>query len=61
MLNISWTNKPSYGGTKYWALVMDDCTGFLWSYFLKEKDELSPNIIALIKHLKTFNINVKCI
>ena len=33
-------------------LVMDDCTGFIWSYFLKHKSQVKDNMVKLIKHLK---------
>ena len=35
-IDSSWSNTPTYGGTRYWLLVMDDYTGFLWTYFLKK-------------------------
>ena len=60
-INLSWTNKPSYGGSKFWLLVMDDCTDFLWSYFLKEKSDLAKTIMNLLLDLKQKGIIVKYI
>ena len=45
-LDLSWTRQPSYGGSRYWLLIMDDFTGYVWTYFLKEK--------SAQKRLKTF-------
>ena len=43
-------------------LVVDDCTDYAWSFFLKQKIETKDIIIALIKELKqAYDINVKTI
>ena len=49
----------SCGGNKFWLQVMDDATGNLWSIFMKKKSQLSNEMTALIKHLRTNDINVK--
>lgn len=36
---------------KFWLLLVDDATGFKFSYFLKRKSEIAGKVIALIKHL----------
>ena len=38
----------SFGGAKFWAIIMDDFTSNC-SYFLIRKDELADKLINLIK------------
>ena len=52
MFDISSIKTRSIGGAKYWLLVVDDATGFTWSYFLKKKSEVPETMVKLIKHLK---------
>ena len=40
MIDISLVKTISYGGAKFWLLIMDDATGRIWSYFLKKKSEI---------------------
>ena len=61
-LDISSPTAKSLGGKQHWLLVMDDCTGYLWSYFLKEKSDLQDEVLGLIKDLKTkYGFKVKII
>ena len=48
-MDISSIKHKSAGGAKFWALFMDDCSGFLISKFLKEKSELAGSGSKLIK------------
>ncbi len=49
-------------GKQHWLLVMDDCTYYCWSYFLKEKIDLKSHVIEPIKELYTkYNCKVKYI
>ena len=60
LFDISSIKTTSYGGAKFWLLVMDDKTGKTWSYFLKAKSELKNKLISLIRHLKMkYGIEVK--
>jgi hypothetical protein len=34
-IDISSIKNASYGGSKFWALVVDDYTDYCWSIFLK--------------------------
>jgi hypothetical protein len=34
-IDISLINEISLGGAKSWALVVDDCSDYFWSFFLK--------------------------
>lgn len=58
--DVSSIRARSYGGSKYWLLVMDDATGFIWSYFLRYKSQVKDKMVELIKHLdRKHNYNVK--
>jgi len=60
MLDISSINNSSFGGAKYWLLVIDDATDYCWSLLLKSKDELAAKMIELIKELKDkYQVQVK--
>ena len=50
--DISSIKAKSYGGAKFWLLVVDDKTDYAWSYFLKNKSDTPHKITNLIKHLK---------
>ena len=34
MFDVSSIKKKSFGGAKFWLLIMDDATGFIWSHFI---------------------------
>jgi hypothetical protein len=53
MINILRVKKKSYGGKKFWLLVLDDCTDKAWSFFLKHKDDQVEVLIEHIKELKS--------
>jgi hypothetical protein len=58
-VDTSSIKGKSFGGTKFWALIVDDFSGYCWSYFLKRKDELSNSIVSLIQELRNDNMFVK--
>jgi hypothetical protein len=58
-LDISSVNKPSYGGSKYWLLIVDEASRFKWSYFLKSKDELKIKMIELIEWMTSQDKKIK--
>jgi hypothetical protein len=51
-VDISSIQGVSFGGAKFWALVVDDFSGYCWSYFLKAKSELKERKFDLVKELK---------
>jgi hypothetical protein len=53
MVDISSVNVPSFGGAKFWVLVMDDCTGMCWSFFVVAKSKMPDQVILLIKKLRS--------
>ena len=61
-IDISSVKGKSFGGGRFWLLVVDEATDFKWSFFLKEKSKTSKTIRDLIRMLKTkHNIEVKFI
>jgi hypothetical protein len=58
-VDISSIKGKSFGGARFWALVVDDFYGYCWSYFLKRKDDLSSYVIGLIEELNNDNVHVK--
>jgi hypothetical protein len=49
MIDISWFKPESLAKNRYWLLIMDEYTNFLWSNFMKTKDE---QVSIIIKHIK---------
>ncbi len=50
-IDISSVKGESYSGSKYWLLVLDDCTDHIWSYFLTAKSHTRKEMIILLKEL----------
>ena len=50
-IDISSVKGESYSGSKYWLLVLDDCTDHIWSYFLTAKSHTRTEMILLLKEL----------
>jgi hypothetical protein len=50
--DISSIKNVSFGGTKFWLLIVDDATDMCFSFFLKRKIETAQAIVNLIKDLK---------
>jgi hypothetical protein len=48
-----------FGGSKFWTLIIDDCTNYCWSYFLNKKSSLKEKDTSLILELRDQNIKVK--
>jgi hypothetical protein len=57
--DISSVKGESYGGARFWLLVVDDATDRCWSMFLKKKSELSKHMIGLLRKLKKEGFDVK--
>jgi hypothetical protein len=58
-IDISLIKGTSFGGAKFWALIIDDFSSYCWSYFLERKDKLKDKVVELSKALKNDNIQVK--
>ena len=48
-VDMSSIKGTSFGGAKFWALVVDDHSSYYWSCFLKKKDEWENKILDLIE------------
>ena len=48
-LDISSIKASSFGGSKFWLLVVDDATDMSWSIFLKHKSELSKRMTEFLQ------------
>ena len=58
--DISPVKTPSYGGSKFWLLIMDCYTKMKWSYFLKHKSDQYEVITLFIKRFeKETGIKIK--
>jgi len=51
-IDISSVKTASYGGRKYWALIIDDASDYCWSYFSRAKKHLGDKVTNLIRDLK---------
>jgi hypothetical protein len=60
-LDISSVRDVSFGGAKFWVLIVDDYTDYCWSLFLKDKSELKEKMMTLLTDLKIAGINVRFI
>jgi transposase InsO family protein len=53
MIDISLIKGESFGGSKYWLLILDDCTDQCWSKCLTAKSNTAKVLVPSIKELKT--------
>jgi hypothetical protein len=60
-IDISSIKERSFGGAKFWALIVDKCTDYCWSFVLKNKSDLKGRVRTLITDLKIAGLNVKFI
>jgi hypothetical protein len=52
-VDISSVSTVSFGGAKFWVLVVDDCTDKCWSFFVKAKSQMPDKVVLLIKKLRS--------
>ena len=45
-LDISSVRDLSFGGAKFWVLIVDEYTDYCWSVFFKAKNELRAKMIV---------------
>jgi hypothetical protein len=61
-MDISSVNTHTFGGNKYWLLVVDELSDMCWSYFLHAKSDLSNHMLSLITKLNNMqHVNAKYI
>ena len=47
-MEISSICSISYGGAKFWLLIVDEATDYCWRYFIKTKDEVIEHLMGLL-------------
>ena len=60
-IDISSIKNESFGGSKFWVLIVDNYTDYCWSLFLKHKADLKNTMFKLLTDLKIAGIEVKYI
>jgi hypothetical protein len=60
-VDISSIKERSFGGAKFWALIVDDYTDYCWSFVMKSKLHIKVRIKTLLTDLKIANRIVKFI
>jgi hypothetical protein len=51
-LDISYT---SFGGSKYWLLIQDKFTGYIWSVFLKARSDFPETMLSWLHQFQKAN------
>jgi hypothetical protein len=51
-VDISGTVRRSYGGAKFWVLIVDDYSCYCWSYFIPDKAGLKFIMLIFMKLLE---------
>jgi hypothetical protein len=54
-INISSIKERSFGGAKFWALIVDDYSDYCWSFVMKNTSDLKTRIKTLLTDLKIAN------
>jgi hypothetical protein len=49
MFDISSVKVPGMGGNPFWSLVIDEYSGYLWSYFFRHRSDLTVTMTAFVK------------
>jgi hypothetical protein len=52
-VDISSVKGTSFGGAKFWVLVVDNFTDKCWSFFVKQRSQLPEQVVLLIKKLRS--------
>jgi hypothetical protein len=59
--DITSIKAYSFGGKKFWLVIVDDATNLTWSFFLKQKSDTAETAYTLLKHLNSHSVNIKYI
>jgi hypothetical protein len=57
-IDISYLKNSSFGGSKYWLLIVGKVTNMMWSHFLRRKPEASRKVIESVTELKRNDANI---
>ena len=50
-IDITSMKERSLGGSKFWALIVDDYSDYLWGRFFNKKSDLSENVMPIFKEV----------
>jgi hypothetical protein len=56
--DISYIKNDSFGGSKYWLLIVDEFSSMVWSYFLRRKTESTRKMVEFIEITKAKDSNM---
>jgi hypothetical protein len=59
--DTSLIKERSFGGAKFWTLIVDDYTDYCWIFVMKNKLDIKTRIMTLLTDLKIANRIVKFI
>jgi hypothetical protein len=60
MFDSSSVKVPSIGGNQFWLLVMDEYSGYLWSFFFRHRSDLMVTLTAFVKKFpRIYNKTIK--
>jgi hypothetical protein len=51
-IDISYVNHESFGGAKFFILIHDELSDFIWSKFIKSKDMVTDCMIDWIHEVQ---------
>jgi transposase InsO family protein len=50
--DVSHIKTASFAANRFWLLVMDDYTNFIWSFFLTNKSHISSTLLPFLRQLQ---------
>jgi hypothetical protein len=60
-IDITSIKEISFGGVKFWAIIVDDYTDYCRSFIMKKKSDLKAKIKILLIDLKISGLNIRFI
>jgi transposase InsO family protein len=60
-IDISSIKERSFGGAKFWPLIVDNYMGYCWRVVMKNKSDIKGKIKTLLTDLKIASLNVRFI
>jgi hypothetical protein len=60
-LDISSIRDKSYGGSRFWVLIVDDYTDYCLIIFLKTKGDLKVEVMTLLTDLKIAGVDYQIV
>jgi hypothetical protein len=60
-IDISLVKTTSYGGSKFWLLIVDEKSNYCWTHFLTQKSDVARLTVSFVKNLAATGKVVKYI